>query len=74
MSASLHPREVHRRQHRKQKRDKQRAKLAAAPPAGRAAIEAKLLKTYPLGTGPQPPKSRTPETASVPATANSSPR
>jgi hypothetical protein len=54
MSGSLHPTEIHRRQHRKEKRDKLRAQLAAAPPAGRAAIEAKLLKTYVLGSGPQP--------------------
>jgi uncharacterized protein DUF6800 len=74
MSASLHPTEIHRRQHRKAKRDKLRAKLAAAPPTGRAAIEAKLQKTYPLGSLPQPPKSKTPDTAPVPVTPNSSPR
>jgi hypothetical protein len=55
MSGSLHPTETHRRQHRKQKRDKLRAQLAAAPAVGRAAIEAKLQKTYSLGSGPQPP-------------------
>ncbi len=54
MSGSLHPTEIHRRQHRKQKRDKLRAQLAATPPAGRAAIEAKLTKTYVLGSRPQP--------------------
>ena len=58
MSGSLHPTEVHRRQHRKEKRAKLRAQLAAAPAAGRAAIEAKLQKTYPLGSGPQPSKSK----------------
>ena len=67
MSASLHPNEIHRRQHRKQKRDKLRARLAAAPAVGRAAIEAKLQKTYALGSGPQPSKSRADEAAAVPA-------
>ena len=55
MSGSLHPTEIHRRRHRKKKRDKLRAQLAAAPVVGRAAIEAKLQKTYPLGSVPQPP-------------------
>ena len=54
MSGSLHPTEIHRRRHRKKKRDKLRAQLAAAPAVGRAAIEAKLQKTYSLGAGPQP--------------------
>jgi hypothetical protein len=58
MSAGLHSTEINRRRHRKEKRDKLRAQLAAAPAAGRAAIEAKLLKTYPLGSGPQPSKSK----------------
>ena len=53
MSASLHPNEIHRRRHRKEKRNKLRAQLAAAPVVGRAAIEAKLQKTYALGSGPQ---------------------
>ena len=55
MSASLHPTEIHRRRHRKKKRAKLRAQLAAAAPAaiGRAAIEAKLQKTYSIGSGPQ---------------------
>jgi Family of unknown function (DUF6800) len=53
MSASLHPNEIHRRRHRKEKRNKLRAKLAATPAVGRAAIEAKLQKTYALGSGPQ---------------------
>jgi len=57
MSASLHPTEVHRRRHRREKRNKLRAQLAAAPAVGRAAIEAKLQKTYALGSGPQQPKS-----------------
>jgi len=55
MSASLHPTEVHRRRHRTEKRAKLRAQLAAAPASGRAAIEAKLQKTYSPGTAPQPP-------------------
>jgi hypothetical protein len=54
MSASLRPTEIHRRQHRKEKRDKLRAKLAAAPASERAAIEAKLQKTYPLGPDRKP--------------------
>ncbi len=61
MSGSLHPTEIHKRQHRKEKRDKLRAQLAMAAPAGRAAIEAKLLKTYVLGSEPQPaPRVETP--------------
>jgi hypothetical protein len=56
MSGSLHPNEIHRRQHRKQKRDKLRAQLAATPAVGRAAIEAKLQKTYAVGYGPPPTK------------------
>jgi uncharacterized protein DUF6800 len=56
MSGSLHPTEIHRRRHRKKKREKLRAQLAAAPAVGRAAIEAKLQKTYSLGSGPQPSK------------------
>ncbi len=53
MSASLHPCEIHRRRHRTEKRHKLRARLAAAPAVGRAALEAKLQKTYPPGSGPQ---------------------
>jgi hypothetical protein len=67
MSGSLHPTEIHRRRHRKEKRDKLRAHLAAAPAAGRAAIEAKLLKTYALGFGPPPSTSTAPDAAAVPA-------
>lgn len=55
MSGSLHPTEIHRRRHRKKKRNKLRAQLGAAA-IGRAAIEAKLQKTYSLGSGPQAPK------------------
>ena len=67
MSASLHPVEIHRRRHRKEKRNKLRAQLAAAPAVGRAAIEAKLQKTYALGSGPQTSKSNADEAAAAPA-------
>jgi hypothetical protein len=67
MSGSLHPTDIHRRRHRKQKRDKLRAQLAAAPAVGRAAIEAKLQKTYALGSEPQPSKSSADEAAAPPA-------
>jgi hypothetical protein len=66
MSASLHPTETHRRQHRKQKRDKLRALLAKAPAGARAALEARLLKTYPVGYEPQPPKAKAPDAPAVP--------
>jgi hypothetical protein len=46
MSGSLHPAEIHRRRHRQEKRNKLRAKLAAAPAGERAAIEAKLQRTF----------------------------
>ena len=46
MSASHQPTDTHLRQHRAKKRDKLRARIAAAPPAGRAALEAKVQKTY----------------------------
>jgi hypothetical protein len=58
MSGSLHPTEIHRRRHRIEKRNKLRARLAAAPAAGRAAIEAKLQKTYSPGSGPQQSKPK----------------
>ena len=71
MSGSLHPTEIHRRRHRKEKRDKLRAKLAAAPAAARAAIEAKLKKTYALGSEPQPPKASAKDVAApVPVASN----
>jgi hypothetical protein len=54
MSASLHPTEIHRRQHRKEKRHKLRAQLAHAPVAARAALEAKLQRTYTLVSATQP--------------------
>jgi hypothetical protein len=46
MSASHHPTDVHLRQHRAKKRNKLRARIAAAPASGRAALEARLQKTY----------------------------
>jgi hypothetical protein len=68
MSGSLHPTEIHHRRHRKEKRYKLRARLAAAPAIERAAIEAKLQKTYALGSGPQPSMSSAHAPAPVPAT------
>ena len=46
MSASHHPTDVHLRQHRAKKRNKLRARIAAAPPTGRAALEARVQRTY----------------------------
>jgi len=46
MSASHHPTDIHRRQQRKKKRNKLRARIAAAPAVGRAALEAKIERTY----------------------------
>jgi hypothetical protein len=46
MSASHHPTDIHLRQHRAKKRDKLRARMAAAPATGRAALEAKVQRTY----------------------------
>ena len=46
MSASHHPTDIHLRQHRAKKRNKLRARIAAAPVTGRAALEAKLQRTY----------------------------
>jgi hypothetical protein len=47
MSASHHPTDVHLRQHRAKKRNKLRARIAAAPAgSGRAALEAKVERTY----------------------------
>ena len=56
MSGSLHPAEIHRRRHRQEKRNKLRAKLAAATAGERAAIEAKLQRTYLLFPGTKPSK------------------
>ena len=74
MSGSLHPTEIHRRRHRVEKRNKLRAQLAAAPAVARAAIEAKLQKTYAVGSGPQASKSSARDVASVPVTTNLGPR
>ena len=46
MSASHRPTDIHLRQHRTKKRNKLRARIAAAPAAGRAALEARVLRTY----------------------------
>jgi len=46
MSASHHPTDIHLRQHRAKKRNKLRARIAAAPVTARAALEAKVLRTY----------------------------
>jgi hypothetical protein len=47
MSASHRPTDIHLRQHRLKKRNKLRARIAAAPAAaGRAALEAKVLRTH----------------------------
>jgi hypothetical protein len=46
MSASQHPTNTHLRQHRAKKRHKLLARIAAAPAIGRAALEAKVLRTY----------------------------
>ena len=46
MSASHRRTDIHLRQHRTKKRDKLRARIAAAPAAGRAALEARVQRTY----------------------------
>ena len=46
MSASHRRTDIHLRQHRTKKRDKLRARIAAAPAAGKAVLEAKVLRTY----------------------------
>jgi hypothetical protein len=46
MSASHRPNDIHLRQKRKNKRDNLRARIAAAPAAKRAVLEAKVLRTY----------------------------
>jgi hypothetical protein len=47
MSASHRPTDIHRRQQRAKKRGKLLARIAAAPTAtGRAALEAKVERTY----------------------------
>ena len=66
MSASLHPRDINRRQHRTEKRNKLRARLAAAPAGTRAALEARLQRTYPPGSGPQQLKHRAGDAIAAP--------
>jgi len=56
MSGSLRPTEIRRRRQREEKRKKLRSRLAAAAVGERAALEAKLQRTYSLGTGPKPTK------------------
>jgi hypothetical protein len=46
MSASHRPTDIHLRQHRAKKRGKLRARMAAAPATGRAALEARVQRTY----------------------------
>jgi hypothetical protein len=46
VSASHRPTDIHLRQHRAKKRNKLRARIAAAPATGRAALEAKVARTY----------------------------
>ena len=46
MSASHRRTDIHLRQHREKKRDKLRARIAAAPMSARAALEAKVERTY----------------------------
>jgi hypothetical protein len=46
MSASHRPTDIHLRQHRSKKRAKLLGRIAAAPATGRAALEARVLRTY----------------------------
>ena len=46
MSASHRHTDIHLRQHRTKKRNKLRARIAAAPANGRAALEARVQRTY----------------------------
>jgi hypothetical protein len=46
MSASHRPTDIHLRQHRSKKRAKLLGRIAAAPAAGRAALEARVQRTY----------------------------
>jgi len=46
MSASHRRTDIHLDQHRTKKRNKLRARIAAAPATGRAALEARVLRTY----------------------------
>jgi hypothetical protein len=53
-------RELRRRRHRKEKRRKLRAKLAKASGQERAAIEAKIEKTYPFVESKAAPRGEPP--------------
>ena len=66
MSGSLHPRAIRRRQHRTEKRNKLRARLAAAPAATRAGLEARLQRTYAPGSGPQQSKVKAGDAVATP--------
>ena len=46
MSASHRPTDIHLSQHRAKKRNKLLARIAAAPASGRAALEARVQRTY----------------------------
>ena len=59
MSATLRTSVIRRRRRRREKRLKLRAQLARATAAERQAIEAKLLKTYPLITAEAQAKAHT---------------
>ena len=61
MSASHHPTDMHRRQQRKKKRNKLLARLAATPASGRAALEAKVQRTYSLFHTPKEEKRPQPQ-------------
>jgi hypothetical protein len=56
MSASHTPTDLHLRQHRAKKRAKLRARIAAAPMSGRAALEARVERTYSAFHIPAPEK------------------
>ena len=56
MSASHRRTDIHRRQQRLKKRNKLRARIAAAPAAGKAALEARVLRTYSAFHAPQKEK------------------
>ena len=59
MSASHRPTDLHRRQLRLKKRNKLRARSAAGPASARAALEARILKTYSAFDIPQQAKPPT---------------
>ena len=65
MSASHRPTDIHLRQHRVKKRKKLLARIAAGPATARAALEARVLRTFSLfhsmtrGKKPPPPAVET---------------